>query len=120
MDAPDDWIVLSDPDITGQELEAVVMALRSGQLSAGPAVNEALNRRTNEHIAQPMVLLVNSANAEHRGRTEAEYSEFRRVGCLLTLRLKRGRGSNREQRHRVLAEERRITGDAAPAWTECH
>ena len=40
MDAPDDWIALSDPDITGQELEAVVMALRSGQLSAGPAVNE--------------------------------------------------------------------------------
>src|SRR3990167_11075419 len=40
MDAPDDWIALSDPDITGDELEAVVMALRSGQLSAGPAVNE--------------------------------------------------------------------------------
>jgi dTDP-4-amino-4,6-dideoxygalactose transaminase len=33
-----DWIYLSDPDITTDELEAVVMTLRSNQLSAGPQV----------------------------------------------------------------------------------
>jgi perosamine synthetase len=33
-----DWIVLSDPDISTDELEAVVMTLRSKQLSAGPLV----------------------------------------------------------------------------------
>jgi perosamine synthetase len=40
VEAPDDWIVLSDPDITPDELEGVVMALRSSQLSAGPVVTE--------------------------------------------------------------------------------
>jgi len=39
-DGPDDWIALSDPDITGDELEAVVMTLRSSQLSAGPQVRD--------------------------------------------------------------------------------
>ena len=33
-----DWIALSDPDVTTDELEAVVMSLRSSDLSGGPAV----------------------------------------------------------------------------------
>lgn len=33
-----DWISLSDPDICTEELEAVIMTLRSSQLSAGPQV----------------------------------------------------------------------------------
>lgn len=39
-DTPEDLICLSDPDITTEELEAVVMTLRSSQLSAGPLVAE--------------------------------------------------------------------------------
>ncbi len=39
-DIPEDLICLSDPDITTEELEAVVMTLRSSQLSAGPLVAE--------------------------------------------------------------------------------
>ncbi len=39
-EAFDDLISLSDPDISTDELEAVVMTLRSSQLSAGPQVAE--------------------------------------------------------------------------------
>lgn len=39
-ETPEDLICLSDPDITTEELEAVVMTLRSSQLSAGPLVAE--------------------------------------------------------------------------------
>jgi dTDP-4-amino-4,6-dideoxygalactose transaminase len=39
-DEREDLICLSDPDITTAELEALVMTLRSSQLSAGPLVNE--------------------------------------------------------------------------------
>jgi len=35
-----DWISLSDPDICTEELEAVILTLRSSQLSAGPQVKE--------------------------------------------------------------------------------
>lgn len=39
-DRPDDLICLSDPDITTEDMEAVLMTLRGGQLSAGPLVQE--------------------------------------------------------------------------------
>jgi perosamine synthetase len=35
-----DWLALSDPDISTEELEALIMTLRSSQLSAGPNVND--------------------------------------------------------------------------------
>lgn len=36
----DDWMALSDPDITPVELEGVILTLRSAQLSAGPVVED--------------------------------------------------------------------------------
>lgn len=40
MDTPEDWIPLSDPDITIAEIEAVSEVLKSPRLSCGPVVAE--------------------------------------------------------------------------------
>jgi dTDP-4-amino-4,6-dideoxygalactose transaminase len=37
-DVDDDWLLLSDPDLSGVEMEGVLAALRSPRLSAGPLV----------------------------------------------------------------------------------
>ncbi|MFM2407082.1 MAG: hypothetical protein RL223_4962, partial [Pseudomonadota bacterium] len=37
-DLPDDWLLLSDPDISGVELELVQTALKEPRLTAGPMV----------------------------------------------------------------------------------
>lgn len=55
----DDWIALSDPDITPAELEAVIMALRSSQLSAGPAV-EAFEQAFAQWLGRSRAVAVSS------------------------------------------------------------
>jgi dTDP-4-amino-4,6-dideoxygalactose transaminase len=39
-DGDDDWLLLSDPDVSGLEMDGVLRALRSPRLSAGPLVAE--------------------------------------------------------------------------------
>ena len=39
-DHDEDWILLTDPDVSGLELERVIRALRSSRLSAGPLVED--------------------------------------------------------------------------------
>jgi perosamine synthetase len=40
VDHDEDWILLTDPDVSGRELERVIRALRSSRLSAGPLVED--------------------------------------------------------------------------------
>lgn len=54
-----DWIALSDPDVTTDELEAVVMSLRSSDLSGGPVV-QAFEEAYARWLSRPHAVAVTS------------------------------------------------------------
>src|SRR5438105_15952833 len=82
------------------------------QRSAEESARRA-DRGSDDDVAQPMMVRVETADADERGRGDADAADQLDLRLVPPLCLEGDRGRDGERRHRVLGEERRVRSDDA-------